>query len=169
MTTFLYVKRFGGCIVLLDVYVVDMIKYLLVFLMACTTTVPKVIAVKGEVSLGKQAVEAWGKLGFVYTDGVGDITIDIKREVYIKDGSETLGHACDLMVTIDPDLVGVAVQHVATHEVGHILLETNEHLKNNEFGVMNISPYRDGVPTWILEPTTDDYKLACRTIEVCVD
>ena len=144
---------------------------LVLLLTSCTSSVPRTISVTGGADLGKQAVETWGMLGFTYVHDGGDITINIRREVYTSEGCGgcvVLGHAQDTKVWVDPDLVGDAAQHVARHEFGHILLETSDHLPNTKMGIMNASPYRNGVPTWILEPTQDDYDLACQTIGVCI-
>lgn len=143
-------------------------KAALLALAACSAPTPMVIAVTGESAIGREAIEAWGVLGFTYTDGPADITIHVTRAPYTSPdcSCRVLGHADGHEVTIDPLLEGDHLRHVARHEFGHVLLQSL-HLEsyiNPTWGTWGIMR---GQPTWLLEPTPDDLAMACYTINVC--
>lgn len=138
----------------------------LVLLGACSGT-PMVIAVTGEPELGRSAVEAWSALGFTYTDGPADITIDVRRAVFVSDDCEcrVLGHVLEngLDIEIDPLLEGDHLLHTARHEFGHVLLQAM-HLESYLHPTWGTWGIMAGRATWLLEPTADDLALACHTI-----
>jgi predicted Zn-dependent protease len=141
---------------------------------ACAAEPPRTIAVTGDQDIGRDAVQGWSGLGFVFSDdpGAADLTIDVRIEAFVSPDCDcqVFGHAEGSTVWIDPSLAGDHRRHTARHEFGHILLEAN-HLEAYGYtgqpwahgsGIMNAHP-----TTWPVEPTADDLALACYTIGVC--
>lgn len=144
----------------------------LVLIGACSGT-PMMIAVTGEPELGRAAVETWSVLGFTYTDGPADLTIDLRREIFVSDdcSCRVLGAVYDGRVTVDPKLENAELLHTTAHEFGHVLLDAM-HLESyihptwGNDGIMRASP--DATKPPVTEPTADDLALACYTIGVCI-
>jgi hypothetical protein len=149
------------------------VKAALLALLSACTNVPFVVSVTGERAIGRQAIEGWSALGFTYTEGAGDIAIDVRREIFVSDdcSCRVRGAVHDGRITIDPRLEGDELLHTARHEFGHVLLDAM-HLGSylepawGNDGIMRASP--DEMKPPVLEPTSDDFALACHTIGVCI-
>lgn len=159
---------------------------------ACATHEPPYVQVTGETAVGLDGVNAWGALGFV--SGVEDsglpecdrawysdtfepecqLTVHISLVPGLSDddvnGAEINGRADQdaRTVEINARYTGDALHHVAAHEVGHILLDSmhlDSYIKPTweNIGIMSSMPSSP----WVIEPTDNDYALACHTIGIC--
>jgi len=168
---------------------------LAVLFAACATHEPPYVQVVAETpevaELGIAAVGGWSALGFVsgledtglpecdrtwYSDTFeSDCQITLRVELVpgLSDddvnGAEVLGMADQdrRIARVNARLTGDAQQHTMLHEVGHILLDSmhlDSYIKPTwgKDGVMRSSGSND------LEPTADDYAMACHTIGICV-
>lgn len=86
------------------------------------------------------------------------ITVGIKREPMLveREGTAAYANRAERFIVIDSSLEGYDLAVAATHELGHVLLDTAEH---TEGGVM-------GGSSTSLEPV--DYELACRSVGICI-
>lgn len=153
--------------------------------------VPVVYVIGDDVDVGRRGVEAWSALGFNaeledpglpecsrtwYSDWFGpspcQITLVIERVDGLTDddvgGGEVLGKIDfdTRSVSVSTAVRGEQLEHVMAHEVGHVLLDAM-HLESylDQDGYDGVMSW---MPTWHIEPTEDDYEMACRRIGVCV-
>lgn len=93
------------------------------------------------------------------------ITIGMSRVAGLADGlaGRVDGMASRELQVIDVDAKWTewALAAIVAHELGHILLATDEHLSAGAVGVMAARG-----AAW--DPTQADFDLACRTIGICV-
>lgn len=159
---------------------------------ACTSGDVPVVYVTGDArEAGLLGVQTWSELGFVGTlddpglpecdrtwysdwfESMCQITLDVRFVDRLSDddvgGEEVLGKVDfeTRVVLINTSEKGDALTHVMAHEVGHILLDAM-HLESylEQEGYVGIMSW---MPTWLLEPTEDDFELACRSIGVCIN
>ncbi len=162
---------------------------LAMLLIGCTTSVPYVQVVADPEFSDRAVIAAdgWNKLGFVvdtatsgleecsedWTSNWGDCQITLTFvnvpglfQMPATDG-HLIGHAdrATRVINFDGDyLVNPdKLLHVLRHESGHLLLNC-DHLDPRKSGVMDWGLLN----TWIIEPTQDDYDLACKKIGICI-
>jgi hypothetical protein len=124
------------------------------------------------------AISAWGRLGISWEIRdvtrlaaqcpldwyvIGQVDCDFTIEIaYLQPDQDPRNSTYDRarrVVYLNRRLVRGALFFVAVHELGHVLLDTDEHLP--EGAVM-------GKPQVVWRPEQADYDLACRTIGVCI-
>jgi hypothetical protein len=123
---------------------------------------------------GRQAVDAWGAMGFVNDERGTQVTIKSVMGLRTHDEyANTLNGHADLensLIEVEAGLMRTenAFLHTIVHELGHIIMNTGDHLTMpGKMGVMLDGSLRpqDSWPTMV---TQDDLDLACRFTGICV-
>lgn len=122
----------------------------------------------------ERAVDVWSPLGFVAADGTPpcprdwyasgevDCTIAIRLERAELNGTGRLGYALrgEGIIVIDAALDGDVLVWAVAHEIGHVVLDSGEHLSPGQVGIMG-----SDVP--IVRLTNADRELACKLRSWC--
>lgn len=162
-----------------------LILMMLAVLGCAAPSIPHVQIKAGDPSLLDLAVNAsnaWTDLGFTgtteisaqdecpahWTDSWTDckLTVEIMQVKDLKDadGYSAIGYTDfdNHVIFVDSYLTSAHLQHTLTHELGHIFLDTYDHLTEvDQVGVMFYSADRtDPAKSWLLTPTKDDLDLA---------